>query len=141
MCLSGTNVPVVEPHAIFRHGPLTPCNSRQSSQIVQEYLRLSTHSPRRQLIEQELGKSNLAKLVRRYKEDEQSREWVERRTTPCPGCSVPFEKSYGAFDVRFKKTSILTTITVLSYLGCNHVRSPNADVCFMDLMALSHAYR
>ena len=93
---------------ISRHGPLTPCTAYKGSLSVQEYLRLPDDSPRRRLIEQTLGRKNLAKLVQQYQEDEKNREWLENSTTQCPGCFVPCQKSQGLWNVSRNEIPVLT---------------------------------
>lgn len=64
-------------------------------------------------MERTLGKANLAKLIQRYEEDEQNREWLENSTTKCPGCGVFCEKSHGKPNLSNKSHLPLTVSLLL----------------------------
>ena len=77
------------------HGVHIPCAFPKTSEIALEYLSFPEGSDERKRIELRRGKANLEKIVARYLEDEQNRQWLESSTRACAGCGVRVEKSHG----------------------------------------------
>jgi len=77
------------------HGPHTPCAFPQTSALVLEYLSYPENSPQRKLMEARRGRTNLERMVSKWREDEENRKWLESKTRPCSGCGVRVEKSHG----------------------------------------------
>lgn len=68
--------------------------------MVLEYLAADEGSEERDNLEQRYGKGNLMRLVHRYQEEMANKEWLDRSTTECPGCSCRVEKNLGCNHVR-----------------------------------------
>lgn len=77
------------------HGPISPCVIAHSEKVVLEYLAADEGSEERDNLEQRYGRGNLMRLVHRYQEEMANKEWLDRSTTECPGCSCRVEKNLG----------------------------------------------
>jgi E3 ubiquitin-protein ligase RNF14 len=66
-----------------------------SEKVVMEYLASEEDSEERSVIEQRYGKNNIVRLVHRYQEEVANKEWLDKSTTGCPGCSCHVEKTMG----------------------------------------------
>ncbi|KAJ2928966.1 hypothetical protein H1R20_g8231, partial [Candolleomyces eurysporus] len=77
------------------HGPISPCVMAHSEKVVMEYLAAEEDSEDRWVIEQRYGKKNIVQLVLRYQEEVANKEWLDKSTTGCPGCSCHVEKTMG----------------------------------------------
>ena len=60
-----------------------------------EYLAAEEGSEDRSVIEQRYGKKNIVQLVLRYQEEVANKEWLDKSTMGCPGCSCHVEKTMG----------------------------------------------
>ena len=100
---------------VHRHGPIVPCNTRTASSILTEYLNLPEDSPRRLIMERNMGRANLHRMIKQNAEDELNRKYLEESTTGCPHCGVRCEKSHG---------KIICTIAMSA--------SPNGTCFFQD---------
>ena len=74
------------------HGPHTPCAFSKASAIVQEYLSFPEGSEERLRMESRRGKSNIERMVAKWREDEENKKWLEEKTRACSGCGVRVEK-------------------------------------------------
>lgn len=74
------------------HGPHTPCAFSKASAIVEEYLSLPEGSDERLRIEQRRGKSNIERMVAKWREEEENKKWLAEKTRACSGCGVRVEK-------------------------------------------------
>lgn len=74
------------------HGPHTPCAFSKASAIVQEYLSYPEGSDERLRIEARRGKSNIERMVAKWREDEENKKWLDEKTRACSGCGVRVEK-------------------------------------------------
>lgn len=82
-----------------RHGPISPCVIAHSERVVLEYLAADEDSEERYFIEQRYGKNNITRLVLRYQDEMANKEWLDRSTTECPGCTCRVEKNLGCNHV------------------------------------------
>ncbi|KAN0063392.1 hypothetical protein ACQY0O_004558 [Thecaphora frezii] len=71
------------------------CAATFHADVVERYRALAEGSWERDQMEMTFGKQQLVMLVQRWEEEEASRAWMKERTTPCPGCRVYVEKSFG----------------------------------------------
>jgi E3 ubiquitin-protein ligase RNF14 len=62
---------------------------------VREYLSYPEGSMERKRMEIRRGKTNLDRMVAKWREDEENKKWLESRTRACAGCGVRVEKSHG----------------------------------------------
>ncbi|GJJ09487.1 hypothetical protein Clacol_003710 [Clathrus columnatus] len=74
------------------HGPHLPCPFPSSADFVKKYVELPLGSPEKLALEKRYGKSNLVKLVAKYREDQLNRAWLESQTMAIPS-DVPGVKS------------------------------------------------
>lgn len=81
------------------HGPISECPLRMTEAVVLEYLAFSEGDVKRIEIERRWGRANVRRLVKKYEEDRQNREWIEKSTIGCPGCGVHVQKSVGCNHV------------------------------------------
>ena len=87
-----------------RHGPISDCPLSTTEGFVREYIALAEGSPDRRLIEQRYGTNNVQRLVKRYQEEQATKQWIDNSTTSCPRCCVKVQKSMGCNHVRIYGT-------------------------------------
>ncbi|GAA6010205.1 hypothetical protein JCM11491_005390 [Sporobolomyces phaffii] len=75
------------------HGTRNACSLPESNRLVTQYL--AADEAEKRTLEQRYGASNLKRLVAAFEEEKALQEWLKEHSTPCPGCSVPIEKSHG----------------------------------------------
>lgn len=75
------------------HGTRNACALPQSSAIVSKYLEGDLEE--RKTLEARYGAANIKRLVAAYEEERALQEWLQKNSTPCPGCSAWVEKSQG----------------------------------------------
>lgn len=98
------------------HGPHTPCAFSKASAIVQEYLSFPEGSEERSRMESRRGKSNIERMVAKWREDEENKKWLEEKTRACSGCGVRVEKRSVC-----NQALDLDTMLMWSSHGCNHM--------------------
>jgi E3 ubiquitin-protein ligase RNF14 len=59
---------------------------------VQEYLSYPEGSEGRRRMEAMKGKANLERMLAKWREDEENKNWLNNWTMPCPSCAVRVEK-------------------------------------------------
>lgn len=82
------------------HAP-NPCVLSSSNAILSKYEAASDHEKR--AMELRYGRKNLLKLKAQFEEDKANRDWLKERTTACPHCSSPVEKSMGEFSASLER--------------------------------------
>lgn len=76
------------------HGP-TPCPVSFQAGLIKQYLALDPESPAYLQMQKKFGKKTLDTLVKNYLEEQETKQWLQDYTTPCPTCGISIEKSYG----------------------------------------------
>lgn len=79
---------------------ISPCSSAITSQFLEQYMTYDDGHPEKLALERRFGKSQLARLVAKLREEEENERWLKNSTTPCPVCSTSVEKSTGCNHVR-----------------------------------------
>ncbi|KAI9140267.1 hypothetical protein BKA69DRAFT_1029718 [Paraphysoderma sedebokerense] len=75
------------------HGTQTFCEVKNGDKVVTDYLNGDDNIKRR--IEVQYGKSIVAKMVQKYREEEATKAFLKSTATPCPSCSTYITKTEG----------------------------------------------
>ena len=76
--------------------------------MVEEYLSYPEGSEERIRLEMKKGKGNLERLVAKFREDEENKNWLQERTRACAGCGVRVEKRFVRLMSRVRR--VLTCV-------------------------------
>ena len=105
---------------IHRHGPISACPVVATTGFIRQYMDLPDGAREKLAIERQFGKNNVAKMVARYKEDLETKAWMDASTMACPRCEVVVEKSAGCNHVM----SLLLPLLSSTDLASRSVTSP-----------------